>query len=110
MTTLYLCPIFEASTNHRYDTACYERIDPLLGDEADFRTLCAEAKKRGIYVMLDGVFNHTGRKSVYFNADGFTTTSARRRASSRPTTAGTTSTHSPTSTTPGGASEPARGQ
>ena len=71
MTTLYLCPIFEASTNHRYDTACYERIDPLLGDEADFRTLCAEAKKRGIYVMLDGVFNHTGRKSVYFNADGF---------------------------------------
>lgn len=44
MTTLYLCPIFEASTNHRYDTACYERIDPLLGDEADFRTLCAEAK------------------------------------------------------------------
>ena len=62
VTTLYLCPIFEASTNHRYDTACYERIDPLLGDEADFRTLCAEAKKRGIYVMLDGVFNHTGRK------------------------------------------------
>ena len=71
VTTLYLCPIFEASTNHRYDTACYERIDPLLGDEADFRMLCAEAKKRGIYVMLDGVFNHTGRKSVYFNADGF---------------------------------------
>ena len=71
VTTLYLCPIFEASTNHRYDTACYERIDPLLGDEADFRTLCAEAKKRGIHVMLDGVFNHTGRKSVYFNADGF---------------------------------------
>ncbi len=71
VTTLYLCPIFEASTNHRYDTACYERIDPLLGDEEDFRTLCAEAKKRGIHVMLDGVFNHTGRKSVYFNADGF---------------------------------------
>ncbi len=71
VTTLYLCPIFEASTNHRYDTACYERIDPLLGDEEDFRTLCAEAKQRGIRVMLDGVFNHTGRKSVYFNADGF---------------------------------------
>ena len=71
VTTLYLCPIFEASTNHRYDTACYERIDPLLGDEKDFRTLCAEAKRRGIRVLLDGVFNHTGRKSVYFNADGF---------------------------------------
>ncbi len=71
VTTLYLCPIFEASTNHRYDTACYERIDPLLGDEEDFRTLCAEAGARGIRVMLDGVFNHTGCKSVYFNADGF---------------------------------------
>ena len=71
VTTLYLCPIFEASTNHRYDTACYERIDPLLGDEKDFRTLCAEAKRRGIRVLLDGVFNHTGRKSVYFNADSF---------------------------------------
>ena len=71
VTTLYLCPIFEASTSHRYDTACYERIDPLLGDEKDFRALCAEAKQRGIRVMLDGVFNHTGRKSVYFNADGF---------------------------------------
>ena len=43
VTTLYLCPIFEASTNHRYDTACYERIDPLLGDEADFRR---SARKR----------------------------------------------------------------
>ena len=71
VTTLYLCPIFEASANHRYDTACYERIDPLLGDEKDFRTLCAEAKRHGIRVLLDGVFNHTGRKSVYFNADGF---------------------------------------
>ena len=71
VTTLYLNPIFEAASNHRYDTADYERIDPLLGDEADFRTLCTEAKKRGIRVMLDGVFNHTGAKSRYFNADGF---------------------------------------
>ena len=71
VTCIYLNPIFESHSNHRYDTANYEKIDPLLGDEADFRTLCAEAKKRGIYVMLDGVFNHTGRKSVYFNADGF---------------------------------------
>lgn len=71
VTTLYLTPIFEAASNHRYDTADYERIDPLLGTEEDFRTLCAEAKKRGIRVMLDGVFNHTGAKSRYFNADGF---------------------------------------
>ncbi len=71
VTTLYLNPIFEAASNHRYDTADYETIDPLLGDENDFRTLCAEAKKRGIRVMLDGVFNHTGAKSRYFNADSF---------------------------------------
>ena len=71
VTTLYLNPIFEAASNHRYDTADYETVDPLLGDEQDFRTLCTEAKKHGIRVMLDGVFNHTGAKSRYFNADGF---------------------------------------
>ncbi len=71
VTTLYLNPIFEASTNHRYDTADYENIDPLLGTIEDFRSLCAEAKARGMRVMLDGVFNHTGAKSRYFNQDGF---------------------------------------
>ena len=71
VTTLYLCPIFEASTNHRYDTADYRRIDPLLGDEEDFRALCAAAHARGMRVLIDGVFNHTGAKSRYFNADGF---------------------------------------
>lgn len=71
VTTLYLNPIFEAASNHRYDTADYRAIDPLLGDEETFRTLCREAHKRGIRVMLDGVFNHTGSRSRYFNADGF---------------------------------------
>lgn len=71
VTALYLNPIFEASTNHRYDTANYRSIDPLLGTEEDFKTLCTEADRRGIRVILDGVFNHTGAKSIYFNADGF---------------------------------------
>ena len=71
VTTLYLNPIFEAASNHRYDTADYRRIDPLLGDEADFRALCAKAGELGIRVILDGVFNHTGSNSVYFNANGF---------------------------------------
>ena len=71
VTTLYLNPIFEAASNHRYDTADYRAIDPLLGDEEAFRTLCREAHKRGMRVMLDGVFNHTGSRSRYFNADGF---------------------------------------
>ena len=65
--TLYLCPIFESDSNHRYDTADYRRIDPMLGTEEDFRTLCREARCRGIRVMLDGVFNN----SRYFNAQGF---------------------------------------
>ena len=70
VTCLYLNPIFESHSNHRYDTADYEKIDPLLGTEADFRDLCAQAKKRGIRVMLDGVFSHTGSDSVYFNREG----------------------------------------
>ena len=69
--TLYLCPIFESDSNHRYNTADYLRIDPMLGTEEDFRQLCREAKQRGIRVMLDGVFNHTGSVSRYFNADGY---------------------------------------
>lgn len=68
---LYFCPIFESASNHRYNTADYTKIDPLLGTEEDFRTLCAKAKETGIRVILDGVFNHTGSQSVYFNADGF---------------------------------------
>ena len=71
VTTLYLCPIFESASNHRYNTADYRAIDPMLGTEEDFRTLCREAEKRGIRVLLDGVFNHNGSTSRYFNADGF---------------------------------------
>ena len=70
VTALYLNPIFEARSNHRYDTADYMRIDPLLGTEADFDALCAEAGAMGIRVVLDGVFNHTGSDSVYFDAYG----------------------------------------
>lgn len=71
VTTLYLNPIFEASTNHRYDTGDYRHVDPLLGTEEDFRALCEKARERGIRIMLDGVFNHTGANSIYFNAKGF---------------------------------------
>ena len=71
VTTLYLCPIFESASNHRYNTADYTKIDPMLGSEDDFRALCAQAKERAMRVILDGVFNHTGSQSVYFNADGW---------------------------------------
>ena len=70
VTALYLNPIFEAASSHRYDTADYTRIDPLLGTEEDFRSLCAAARAQGIRIILDGVFNHTGADSVYFDACG----------------------------------------
>ena len=70
VTCLYLNPIFESHSNHRYDTADYSKIDPLLGTEQDFTELCEAAKKLGIRVLLDGVFSHTGSDSVYFNREG----------------------------------------
>ena len=67
---IYLNPIFEAHSNHRYNTANYMKIDSLLGDEDDLCSLIAEAEKRGIYILLDGVFSHTGDDSIYFNRYG----------------------------------------
>jgi 4-alpha-glucanotransferase len=67
---IYLNPIFEAASNHRYDTADYMKIDPLLGDEESFRRLCSEARRRGIRIILDGVFSHTGADSIYFDKYG----------------------------------------
>lgn len=69
VTCLYLNPIFEAHSNHRYNTADYSKIDPVLGSEQDFRSLCAAARKRGIHILLDGVFSHTGSDSIYFNRE-----------------------------------------
>ncbi len=70
VTTIYFNPIFEAYSNHRYDTADYLAIDPLLGTEDDFDALIKDAKSNGIRVILDGVFNHTGSDSRYFNQFG----------------------------------------
>ena len=70
VTCLYLNPIFESHSNHRYDTADYSRIDPMLGTEEDLRALAAEANVLGIRLLLDGVFSHTGADSIYFNKNG----------------------------------------
>lgn len=67
---LYLSPIFEAASNHKYDTADYLSVDRMFGGDKALRTLCTEAKKFGIRVILDGVFNHTGADSIYFNKEG----------------------------------------
>ncbi len=67
---LYLNPIFEAPSNHKYDTGDYKKIDAMFGDIALFGTLCAKAREMGISVILDGVFSHTGSDSIYFNRYG----------------------------------------
>lgn len=67
ISVLYLNPIFKAGTNHRYDTGDYTKIDPYLGDDREFDLLCKEAEKRGIRIILDGVFSHSGADSKYFN-------------------------------------------
>ncbi len=67
--TLYLCPVFEGAENHRYGTGDYEKIDPMLGSQRDFEALCLCAHRRGMRVLLDGVFSHTGFISRYFGGD-----------------------------------------
>ena len=67
---IYLNPVFESPENHRYSTGDYENIDPYLGTNADFETLCQRAEEQGLRVVLDGVFSHTGADSIYFNKYG----------------------------------------
>ena len=67
---IYLNPIFESNSNHKYDTASYRKIDGDFGGEEAFDLLIKKAKKLGIGVMLDGVFSHTGSDSIYFNKEG----------------------------------------
>ena len=67
---IYLNPISMAYSNHRYDTADYRRIDPMLGTDEDFSALCREAHALGMKVILDGVYSHTGSNSIYFDRKG----------------------------------------
>ena len=67
VTVLFFNPIFAASSNHRYDTRDYAKIDPYLGDNKDWDKLVREAKALGIKVILDGVFNHTSSDSPLFD-------------------------------------------
>ncbi|WP_346681892.1 4-alpha-glucanotransferase [Megasphaera stantonii] len=70
ITAVYLNPIFESCTNHRYSTADYHRVDPFLGTNEEFAAFCRAAKEEGLAVILDGVFSHTGADSIYFNRFG----------------------------------------
>ncbi len=106
VTCIYLNPVFESHSNHRYDTADYLKIDPLLGDEQDFRDLCKSARELGIHVMIDGVFSHTGSDSVYFNREGRYEGPGAYNSRSRHTINGMISGTGPGSITAGGALTP----
>lgn len=62
ITGIYLNPIMEAETSHKYDTKDYTKIDPSFGDDGTMKRLVSEAHERGIRIMLDAVFNHCGSK------------------------------------------------
>lgn len=70
ISIIYLSPIFESQSNHKYDTGDYKKIDPMFGDEETFKKLIKECNKKGISIILDGVFSHTGDDSIYFNKYG----------------------------------------
>lgn len=70
ISVIYLSPIFESQSNHKYDTGDYKTIDPMFGDEEIFKELIYKAGKKGINIILDGVFSHTGDDSIYFNKYG----------------------------------------
>ncbi len=67
VTYIYLSPIFEAYSNHKYDTGDYLKVDEMFGGDEAFDNLVAKARERGMGIILDGVFNHTGDDSIYFN-------------------------------------------
>ena len=66
---IYLNPISKSFSSHRYDTGDYKTVDPMLGTEAEFTAMCDAAHQRGIKVVLDGVYSHTGSNSLYFNRE-----------------------------------------
>ncbi|HEX8917703.1 MAG TPA: glycoside hydrolase family 13 protein, partial [Chloroflexota bacterium] len=70
VNTLWLTPIFLSPSNHKYDTSDYYTIDPHFGTMSTLQNLLSQAHADGIRIVLDGVFNHTGSDSIYFNRYG----------------------------------------
>lgn len=70
VSIIYLSPVFKAYSNNKYDTEDYMQIDSMFGSESDFEELIEKAREKNIGIVLDGVFNHSGSQSVYFNKNG----------------------------------------
>ena len=67
VSIIYLSPVVWSQSNHRYDASDYEKVDPYVGCNDDLKSLCDKAHEKGMKVVLDAVFNHTGNDSKYFN-------------------------------------------
>ena len=67
VNAIYFTPIFQSAANHRYHTHDYWKVDPLLGGDPAFHQLFDEAHRRGMHVILDGVFNHASRGFFQFH-------------------------------------------
>ena len=70
VTCIYLSPVFEAASNHKYDVGDFMKVDSSFGGDKALEKLCSSARENGIRVVLDGVFNHVGADSRYFNRYG----------------------------------------
>ncbi len=70
ISVIYFNPVFESESNHHYDTGNYHKIDPIFGTNEEFKHLIDAAKAKGISIIIDGVFSHTGSNSIYFNRNG----------------------------------------
>lgn len=70
VNTLYLNPISMAASNHKYDATDYKSLDPMFGTEEEFKSFTKELKSRGMHLIVDGVFNHVGDDSIYFDRYG----------------------------------------
>lgn len=70
ISVIYFNPVFESESNHHYDTGDYHKIDPILGTNEEFKHLIDTAREKGISIIIDGVFSHTGSNSIYFNREG----------------------------------------
>ena len=67
VTTVYFNPIFDAGSNHAYDTQDYTKVDPYFGTQKDWQSLVKHATDRGMRIVLDGVFNHLSSDSPFFD-------------------------------------------
>lgn len=108
VSVIYLNPIFEAASNHRYNTSDYLSVDPILGSDYDLTELSKAAAEYGIRLMADGVFSHTGDDSVYFNKYGTYPSCGAYSGADSPYYNGTNSSISRMSTDAGGGSKPCR--